>query len=90
MHLFDVWLCVESVMIRSFIDNGVINPFESCVPLLYWPIHISGVVDVLMNWVLIRNDCSPAPDCYLNHATRIYMFTPEIVGDGFMSLFFLN
>ena len=45
-------------------------------------------MDVFINWVFIGTDWSPAPGCYLNHATRIYVFTPEIVGDSSMSLFF--
>ena len=38
-----------------------------------------------MNSVFAGNDRSPAPGCYLNHATGT--FSPEIVGDSSMSLF---
>ena len=50
-------------------------------------IYIFGVKDVFMSWVFIGYDWSPAPGCYLNLATAIYIFTPEIMGDSSMILF---
>ena len=49
-------------------------------------VHIFSAAGVFMNCVFIGNDWSPAPGCYLNHATGIYSFTPEIVGEQFHEL----